>query len=493
MPLPAAMDALTSGVIITDHLEPDYPIIYCNAAFEKMTGYSPHEIIGHNGRFLQGDDRDQKERDIIRKALANGESCQVEMRNYKKNGTLFWNAVMLSPIKDSEGTITHYIGVQNDITPRREIEISLTQERKTPPGLNDKKQSHEQQENENYLTGVVETIRESLLVLDENLRVLRVNNHFCSFFKVAEAEVIGQQLAELCDGAWNIEALSNLLHNVLPRNNPFEGFELEHDFPYIRRKILLLNARQITLNGKYQKRILLALEDITDWREQERRKDSFITLASHELKTPLTGIKGHLQLLKRKAEKTDDRSYLGTLATVSKSVQRLDSLIDDLLDVAQLQSGKVPFRYSNFKLDELLQECIDSVRGATQTHQIRVTGETGHSITADLSAIEQVILNLLGNAIKYSPGSNEVNVHIKVLDKFVKVSVSDTGIGINPAEQKKIFDRFYRAENIQHYFQGIGIGLYICQQHIKEHQGSIWVESEQGKGSVFSFTVPLTI
>lgn len=114
----AAVDAASNGIVITDHLERDYPIIYCNAAFEQMTGYSQPDIIGHNCRLLQGDDRDQKGRQLIKAALSKGEGCQVEMRNYKKDGTLFWNELVLSPVKDSEGIVTHYIGVQNDITRR---------------------------------------------------------------------------------------------------------------------------------------------------------------------------------------------------------------------------------------------------------------------------------------------------------------------------------------------------------------------------------------
>lgn len=486
----AAMDAVSSGIVITDHLERDYPIIYCNAAFQQMTGYSQQEVIGHNCRLLQGDDRDQKGREVIKAALANGEGCQVEMRNYKKNGTLFWNELILSPVKDSAGTVTHYIGVQNDITRRKQAELALEGQQKYP-GLNDKEQIRELEENEAYLAGVVETLRESILVLDEKINIVRINEHFCRFFKVNEQEVIGRPLTELCNGVWNIPALTDLLNNILPHNNPFEGFELAHDFPYIGKKVLLLNARQITLKGKYQKRLLLAMEDITQWRAQEQRKDSFITLASHELKTPLTNLKAHVQLLKRIAEKNDDQAYLKPLGTVSRSVSRLDVLIDDLLEVAQLQLEKVPFRYSNFNLDDLLKECIEAVQETTPTHQIKVSGETGRNISADIMRMEHVLLNLLGNAVKYSPGSKEVNVHVKVLAGFIKVSITDNGIGISSDEQQKIFERFYRAENIQHYFQGIGIGLYICQQHIKEHQGTLWVESEPGKGSVFSFTVPV--
>lgn len=486
----AAMDASVTGIVITDNTQPDNPIIYCNKAFEQLSGYQQNEIIGHNCRFLQDEDRGQEARLLIKEAIRTGKHCKIEIRNYTKKGVPFWNELHISPVRNKNGTVINFIGIQNDVTRRKDAEHALLQER---DNLETRvtERTIELKENEDYLASIVETIRESLIVLDENIKVLSVNEHFCKFFKCNENDLVGQQLYELLDGIWNIPALKDVLENILPHNNPFEDFEVAHEFPIIGKKLLVLNARQVTFKGKYQSRILLAMEDITERRKMEQRKEDFITVASHEMKTPLTSIKGHIQLLKRKAEKNQDEAYIMPLLTESKSIERLDILIKDLLDVAKIQSGKIQFNLIDFNFEDLVNDSISSVEGSTETHQIVVTGNTKVIIKADYSRLGQVMVNLLTNAIKYSPASKQVGVHVNVLANFLKVAISDTGVGIKREEHKNIFERFYRVEETQETFQGIGIGLYVCRQIIKEHHGTLWVESEPGQDSVFNFTIPI--
>jgi PAS domain S-box-containing protein len=486
----AAVQASSNGVVITDNLQPDQPIIYCNSAFEKITGYTKDEIIGHNCRFLQAGDRDQKSRDILRDAIAKGEHCKVEIRNYKKSGQMIWNELMISPVKDRDNQITHFIGIQNDITTRKDAEIALADE-KANLEVRVSERTQDLQESEAYLASIIETIRESLVVLDENLKILGVNEHFCKFFQVNGNSIIGKELLTLGDGQWNIPKLRNLLVNVLPHNNPFEGFELENEFPIIGRKLLILNARQIVLKGKYQDRILLAIEDITERREVEQRKEDFISIASHEMKTPLTSIKGNVQLLERQAIQKNDTAYLKGLATATKSIARLERLINDLLDVSKIQSGKIEFHYTDFDFDHLVEDAVKGVQVMTSTHQLNITSKCNTTINADFGRLEQVLINLLSNAVKYSPAANEVKINVSRTGDYVKVAITDTGIGIHVDDQKKIFERFYRAERITEKFPGVGVGLYVSKQIIKEHKGTLWVESVEDQGSIFNFTVPI--
>ncbi|WP_428327842.1 PAS domain-containing sensor histidine kinase [Mucilaginibacter sp.] len=486
----AAVSASNNGVVITDHTQPDEPIIYCNKAFESITGYNNKEIVGHNCRFLQDGDDNQDARHLLRKAIKNGEHCKVEIRNYKKDGRLFWNELMISPVKDQDGNITNFIGIQNDITRRKEAEDALAAEK---GHLEERvlERTEDLQESETYLASIIETIRESLMVLDEKMRVLSVNDHFCRFFKSTEKEIRGKVLFEHHNGQWNLPELKNLLINVLPNNNPFEGFEIENEFPNIGRKLLVLNARQVTLKGKYQNRILLAIEDITERREIEQRKEDFISIASHEMKTPLTSIKGNLQLLQRKAIQNNDTQYLSGFETAAKSIARLEKLIYDLLDVSKIQSGKVGFYFTKFNFGQLITEAVNGVQATTQTHKLVMTGSADMVITADFGRLEQVLLNLLSNAIKYSPDGKKIMVHTSILPDYVKVSITDTGVGIHERDHKRIFERFYRADQISEKFPGVGIGLYVSNEIIKEHKGTLWVESQEGQGSVFSFTIPI--
>jgi signal transduction histidine kinase len=298
-------------------------------------------------------------------------------------------------------------------------------------------------------------------------------------------------LFEHNDGQWNLPELKNLLINVLPNNNPFEGFEIENEFPRIGRKLLVLNARQVILKGKYQDRILLAIEDITERREIEQRKEDFISIASHEMKTPLTSIKGNLQLLQRKAQQNNDTKYFSGFETAVKSVARLERLIYDLLDVSKIQAGRVAFNFTTFQLDRLINESVSGIQATTNTHTITVTGSANIEVNADFGRLEQVLLNLLSNAVKYSPDGKDVALHTTILPDYVKVSITDKGVGIHERDHKRIFERFYRADQISEKFPGVGIGLYVSNEIIKEHKGTLWVDSKEGEGAKFSFTIPI--
>lgn len=485
-----ALDASISGIIITDNRQPDNPIIYCNAAFIKISGYTRTEIIGHNCRFLQGDDRTQKERALIREAVRKGEACVIDIRNYRKNGELFWNELTVSPIHNKDGQVTHYIGVQNDVSSRKKVEQDLRQQQ----GLMEKQiaeRTKNLKESEVFLSSIIQTVRESLLVLDPKFRVVSANDHFLKTFKVTDEETVGTKLYELGSHQWDIPKLRELLINILPTNNPVEDFEVEHDFPHIGRKLMLLNAYRIELEGQFKDQILLAIEDITERREIERRKDDFLSIASHELKTPLTTIKGYVQAMERMVNNETDTKFRGFLSKTSKYLDRLNSLIAELLDVSRIQTGNIELHKVPFDFDKMVKESIEPIQAASNNHRIVLHGTSGVSVKADESHIIQVVNNLLSNAIKYSPEAQQVDIHIARISDFIKLSVTDHGMGISTEDQKKIFERFYRAGDIQQRFPGMGIGLYICEQIIKNHNGTLWVESEKGKGSIFSFTLPL--
>lgn len=486
----AAVNATCNGVVITDHQQSDEPIIYCNDAFEKLSGYTKEEILGRNCRFLQGNDRNQDGKQTIKTCMEQGKECIVQIKNYRKDGSLFWNELVLSPVRNNDGVITYFIGIQNDITDRKTAEHKLQQERDS---LEERVQirTQELEQSEEYMTSIVETVRESLVVLDENLKILSVNEHFCRFFGVTTDEVIGLELFELGDGQWNIAELKDLLEHVLPTNNPFEGFKIENEFKEIGKKLLVVNARQITLKGKYLNRILLAIEDLTEQREIERRKEDFISIASHEMKTPLTTIKGNVQLMQRKAMRNNDDTYATSLNSTVKAIERLDKLINDLLDVARIQSGSIQLNITAFNLSDLITEAVQDIKDRLPSHEIEFANIPNIKMDGDFSRLQQVVIHLLSNAIKFSPKAEKVLLAARQTAEQIEVAITDAGVGIDAADQKRIFDRFYRSHKIQERFQGVGVGLYICKEIIEEHNGKLWVESEENKGSTFYFTLPL--
>ena len=254
---------------------------------------------------------------------------------------------------------------------------------------------------------------------------------------------------------------------------------------------MLVNAYQVEHEGAYKDRILLALEDVTERREQERRKDDFLGIASHELKTPLTSIKGYIQLLVRLIKQGPTPKVDDILGKTENYVDKLNNLITDLLDVSKIQSGKLEFRKEVFDFDEMVKDAVDGILAGQSSHSINLMGSTGSQCLGDKERLEQVVQNLLTNAIKYSPQSKEVTLHIGKVSNFLKVAITDYGVGIDKKDQKRIFERFYRVDAVQKDFPGMGIGLYVCEQIVTQHGGTLWVESEKGVGSTFNFTVPV--
>lgn len=220
------------------------------------------------------------------------------------------------------------------------------------------------------------------------------------------------------------------------------------------------------------------------------KKDEFIGLASHELKTPVTSISGYLQIIARNLAAEDRNKAFIEKALLQ--VNKLTTLISDLLDVSKIQTGKLPFSYTTFDLTELLADVVEMMQHNYNHHHIALHyDEKPIMLKADHQRMEQVIINLITNAIKYSPGESQVIIHAAVSNKKITVSVQDFGIGIAQDQQDRIFSRFYRVENLAAHMSGLGIGLYICHEIIERHKGKMWVKSELGKGATFYFELPV--
>ncbi|RWY57111.1 sensor histidine kinase [Mucilaginibacter gilvus] len=220
------------------------------------------------------------------------------------------------------------------------------------------------------------------------------------------------------------------------------------------------------------------------------KKDDFIGMASHELKTPVTSIQGYLQIVERSLANEDKNKLFVTKAR--NQVGKLAALIADLLDVSKIQTGKLPFSYSQFNAEALIAEVIEMMRNSQHSHQILLEQELNNLvINADQQRLEQVIINLVSNAIKYSPNAKEIIVRANATPTSLHVSVQDFGIGIDKSQQGRVFTRFYRVENLAAHMSGLGIGLYISHEIVNRHNGKIWLQSSPGAGTTFHFEVPI--
>jgi len=484
-----------------------------------------------------------------------------------------------------------------------------------------------------YTEGIVNTIRDPLLILDSDLRVKRATRGFYIKFKTTEKETEGKFIYELGNQQWDIPRLKNLLENILPDKKELEGYEVIQHFPAIGKRVMLLNARQIN-NANGEQLILLAIEDITDKRKVEeglaeaerllseskerlksavestglgtwdydpqknemvwdkrckeifnlppaahvdfeffyslvhpddkknvetninnalknlnggnfdleyrlialdgktkwlkargkvyfneigvatrfvgtllditlekvleettkellKKKDEFISIASHELKTPITSLKAALQMIEMMSPKSDELKPIhGFIVKAITQVDKLVELIGDLLDVTKIQSGKLALRKTSFLMDDLIREACAELKGSSQKHTLVVEGDTGIEVYADRNRLEQVLINLISNAIKYSPDADKVIIHIGRQKDGVKIAVTDFGIGIPKNKIPLLFDRFYRVDETSQRYAGLGLGLYISSEILKRHNGRIYIESEEGTGSTFWFVIP---
>jgi PAS domain S-box-containing protein len=233
--------------------------------------------------------------------------------------------------------------------------------------------------------------------------------------------------------------------------------------------------------------------DISRPKELERRKDAFISIASHELKTPLTSLKAMLQLARRRIDKQPGYDARDYLTKMDAQINTLTRLVNDLLNVSKIQAGKLEYLQEIIDIDELVYEIVEDFQHlATAHHRISVTGTTQQKIVGDRDHLRQVFANLLTNALKYSPQAGQVEVSLSASHDTITVSVRDYGIGIPKEQQEKIFECFYRANAAESAaLPGLGIGLYIAQEIVRQHGGTIRVESVSGQGSTFSVVLPL--
>ncbi|HEY2583897.1 MAG TPA: CheR family methyltransferase [Mucilaginibacter sp.] len=485
-----------------------------------------------------------------------------------------------------------------------------------------------------YTESVVNTMRDSLIMLDGRLRVKRATNGFYKKFRTNEKDTEGQYIYDLGNKQWNIPQLRELLENLLPSKKELMDYEVTHIFPHLGKRTMCLNASQVD-NISGEKLILLAIEDITDKRRVEQglaeaerllgesrerlkfaidsaglgtwdydpqtteliwdkrskeifgllptslvdmpvfialihkddrcgveqninealaggnagkfdvefrtiainenikwlkakgrayfneqgnairfigtlldvtvqkqideatrdllnKKDEFISIASHELKTPITSLRAALQMVERTAlQNPEMKTALNFVRKAIKQVDKLVELVKELLDVTKMQSGKLELKKTRFKLNELITECCEEIQNSAPDHKIILEGDTNFEINADRGRLEQVIVNLLSNAVKYSPNGKKVIISVSKSDNNIKIAVTDFGIGIPSEKLPFIFDRFYRVDENTQKYSGLGLGLFISSQIIRQHNSRINIESEVGKGSTFWFVLPV--
>ena len=386
-----------------------------------------------------------------------------------------------------------------DITNRREIEKELeTIKISTDNALE-------------YSDSIINTVREPLIGLDQDLRVVTVNRSFYEFFKVNQEETVGQLIYDLGNHQWDIPKLRELLEDILPKQVSFDNYEVEHEFSTIGRRIMLLNARQIQRGWGKERIILLAIEDITERKEIEERlrkikeiadaasraKSEFLANMSHELRTPMNAIIGFSDVLAEEIAGPLNEQQKEFIDDISTSGKHLLSLINDVLDLSKIEAGKVVLKLAQFTIKDFLENCIVLVREKAAKHNIQMMTDIPDdigSVNADELRIKQVVFNLLSNAVKFTADGGKVGIKAFKSNGNITVSVWDEGIGMDPKDQGKLFHEFEQLDQSRtRKYGGTGLGLAISKNIVELHSGRIYAESEGlNKGSRFTFVIPVS-
>ncbi|MGC1401824.1 MAG: PAS domain-containing sensor histidine kinase [Thermodesulfobacteriota bacterium] len=368
-----------------------------------------------------------------------------------------------------------------------------------------------------YSESIINTVREPLIALDQDLRVVSVSRSFYEVFKVKPEETVGQLIYDLGNKQWDIPKLRELLETILPQKATFDNYEVEHDFASIGRRTMLLNARQIQRVWGKERIILLAIEDVTERREIENGlkkahedlkelasalkrtaqvKSEFLANMSHELRTPLNSINGFSEVLYDETFGPLNEKQKKYVNNVLTSGKHLLLLINQILDMAKVEAGKMKLALSSLPMKSLLNEISLLVEDMVSKKKIEMSIEITEdlpNIEADDLKVKEIIYNLLSNAVKFTPEGGKIGMRAKKADPEIEITVWDTGVGIASENMEKIFEGFFRVDTpYSRVTEGTGLGLPLSKKLVELHGGKLSVESEGlNKGTSVRFTLPI--
>ena len=367
-----------------------------------------------------------------------------------------------------------------------------------------------------YANAIVSTVRGPLLIMDGELRVEKANRAYYDTFAARPEETEGRLLYEMGDGQWNFASLRTALGEVLPKDSAFEGFEVEREFPGMGHRTMVLNARRLRNESGGSERILLAIEDRTELKQAEQArdallvlehsartraeaadqlKDEFVATVSHELRGPLTAMVGWMHIL-NSGDASDPAVLANGLAAITRATKAQSRLVADLLDHSRIVTGKVQISRRLVDLATIADAAVEGLRAAAQAKDIALElwrDPRAAIVLGDPDRLQQVLWNLVSNAVKFTPRGGRVQIWVGRVETSVHLRITDTGQGIKEDFLPHVFDRFRQAEGSERRRQpGLGLGLAIVRQLVELHGGTVEVQSPgEGGGSTFTVVLPI--
>ncbi|WP_304065961.1 PAS domain S-box protein [Pedobacter glucosidilyticus] len=407
-------------------------------------------------------------------AMKYDQNFTIEARLQNTKGEFRWHLIKGVPLKNKENEVLVWVGSNSDI--------------------HDQKQQLKQlKDSEEYFKTLADETPFMVWKSDAEGHFVYVNKQWTAFTGLSVTESLGEGFRKAIPSVDDEERKLGWANAIATKQSYQDKFQLKRADGALRW--VYAQANPYDIDGEFAG-FIGSIIDITEQelvqqaeKELSAKKDEFLSIASHELKTPLTSVKAFIQLIEKSLNK-HDKAYPFVLKA-SKNLKRLEILIADLLDVSKINAGKLTYHIKSFDFHQMLEESIASIQNISPTHQINLVESAKVNLCGDKFRIEQVIYNFLSNAIKYSPNAKEVSVTSKVHDKHLVVAVQDYGIGISDHHIAHISDRYFRVDKTAMQFQGLGLGLFISKEIIHRHDGNFWIESELGKGSTFYFSLPL--
>ncbi|WP_374347651.1 PAS domain-containing protein [Chitinimonas sp.] len=467
-----ALASTHNGVVIADISSPDQPIIFVNPAFEAMTGYQASEVLGRNCSMLQGPGTDSFAIEELRQAIKDGRECTVTLKNYRKDGSSFWNQLSISPVSGADGVVRHFVGVQNDMS-------ELVQRDET---IRDWA----------YRQEVIFTLTpDGFATFDRHGRLEYANPGFERMTGMLVGDLQGLELAELqrrlgaqldrnspeanlCDWvAWHRD--QSLADNL------FGSDPLVLPVLRISRPSLREVQPSIFYTDSETTCIVLHLRDITREREVDRMKSEFLSTAAHELRTPMASIMGFSELLLSRQFPPDMARDM--LETILRQSRRLTNLLNELLDLARIEARRgQDFKQQRLSLASWVGDAVKAVCVDDYAARIEIGTLADAQVIGDAAKLQQALLNVISNALKYSPNGGVATVSAEVVGGRVAVRVVDQGIGMSSEHLARVFERFFRADPSGN-IPGTGLGMSLVKEIIELHFGEVQISSEVGQGT----------
>jgi PAS domain S-box-containing protein len=453
------LDCTLNGIAIADARRYPQPLVHINPAYTRITGYEASDVLGRHASFLEGPLTDMAEVERLEKAIQTGNECKLTLKNYRKDGSMFYNKLAVSPVRDTDGEITHYITVIEDVTAQIEIKQHLSERTKRLNTTLDLSPD-----------GFAVFGRQDELV-SSNPALRGMVGSFPLTFNLKQFDAY---LRSLCDASDGYRSM-------------LEG---HHD----QGKVTLLLSRpsrrvierEIRQNMGSNRETFVYFRDVTQQHDVDRMKSEFLATAAHELRTPLASILGFTELMMHRNYSEEQRHNL--LQTVHRQGSLLASLLQELLDLSRIEArqGK-DFQIQATSLGTIVKNVVQGLAGENRDRPVQVANVPDCQLMADATRIEQALTNLLSNAFKYSPNGGEVSVSFEHRQRegvdMVAISVKDHGLGMTPAQLERAFERFYRADASGN-IPGTGLGLNLVKEIVEIHGGAMKLSSEFGAGTV---------